>query len=218
MASTKVSVAFVDDHPVLLQGLVALFSQYNRFQIVASGDDAVAAREIVRINRPDILFMDLSMPGMVFSTISEIHNTWPETKVIIYTAYSSIDSALRALDTGVKGYMLKGCTIDEMFEGIDSVLDGDLYITKQFATEVISKLRLRSRAEGDLHKLHLTMRELQVAGELMNARTNREIADKLAISEKTVKHYMTSLMQKLEVRNRVEAVLAVKKRNISLNS
>ena len=214
MASNLVSVAFVDDHPVLLEGLVGLFAHNGRFNIVASGNSAASAMEIARSNRPDVLFMDLSMPGPVFSSIQQIREAWPDTRVIIYTAYSNTDSALRALDVGVNGFMLKGCTIDEMFEGIESVLRGELYITKQFATEVISKLRMRNHAESDLQKLHLTLREQQVAEGLLHARTNREIADNLAISEKTVKHYMTTLMQKLEVRNRVEAVLAVKERKI----
>jgi DNA-binding NarL/FixJ family response regulator len=136
--------------------------------------------------------------------------TAPQTKVVVFTAYCSIDSALKALDAGATGFVLKGSPSSELFEAIDMVMSGQMFVTREYASQVMNGLRDRARKQALNEAIKLNVREQQIVGHLMQARTNREIAAELRISEKTVKHYMTGLMAKLKARNRVEVVIAAR--------
>ncbi|RZJ83912.1 MAG: response regulator transcription factor [Massilia sp.] len=208
------SVAFVDDHPVLLEGIVHLFKTKTSFDVVASGFSAMDAVKIAEAARPEILFMDLSMPGNVFEAIAEIAQKHSSVKVIVFTAFSSVDSALRALDAGAMGFVLKGSTLADLHEAITVVMRGELYITQQYASQVMSGLRNRARRDELVKAIKLSVREQQIIQHLMHARTNREIAERLLISEKTVKHYMTTLMSKMKARNRVELVIEAQRTSV----
>ncbi|MDC9825125.1 response regulator transcription factor [Devosia sp. ZB163] len=204
-------VAFVDDHPVLLDGIAVLFGRNPAFEVVATGNSADAALRIVEKHAPEILFLDLSMPGNVFGAIAEISRSQPNVKTVVFTAFSSVDSALRALDAGAMGFVLKGSTLTEMFEATEAVRHGELFITKQYASQVMGGLRNRARQDEINRAIKLSVREKQILEHLMHGRTNREIADSLLLSEKTVKHYMTNMMSKLHARNRVELVIEAQK-------
>jgi DNA-binding NarL/FixJ family response regulator len=208
--SHQVTIAVADDHPVLLEGIVSLFRSNDRFRIVGQASDADTSLHLVTAQNPDVMIMDLSMPGDVFRTIGEIAARMPNTKVIVFTAYCSIDSALKALDAGATGFVLKGSPCAELFEAIDVVMSGQMFITRQYASQVMNGLRDRSRRQALSEAIKLSVREKQIVGHLLQARTNREIATELRISEKTVKHYMTGLMLKLKARNRVEVVIAAR--------
>lgn len=164
--------------------------------------------EVVQTLSPDVMIMDLSMPGDVFRTIAQIVATAPKTKVVVFTAFCSIESALKALDAGATGFALKGSPSSELLEAIDMVLAGQMFVTRQYASQVMNGLRERAKRQALDEAIKLNVREKQIVGHLMLARTNREIAAELHISEKTVKHYMTGLMLKLKARNRVEVVIA----------
>jgi DNA-binding NarL/FixJ family response regulator len=202
------TVAIADDHPVLLAGMVSLFAGSDRHRVVGQADSADASLELVKTHAPDVIIMDLSMPGDVFRTIAQIVATAPNTKVVVFTAYCSIESALKALDAGATGFALKGSPSSELLEAIDTVMAGQMFVTRQYASQVMNGLRERARRQALDEAVKLNVREKQIVGHLMQARTNREIAAELHISEKTVKHYMTGLMLKLKARNRVEVVIA----------
>ncbi|QDZ11008.1 response regulator [Devosia ginsengisoli] len=202
------TVAIADDHPVLLAGMVSLFAGSDRHQIVGQAVCADSSLEIVKAVSPDVIIMDLSMPGDVFRTIAQIVATAPDTKVVVFTAFCSIESALKALDAGATGFALKGSPSSELLEAIDTVMAGQMFVTRQYASQVMNGLRDRARRQALDESIKLNVREKQIVGHLMQARTNREIAAALHISEKTVKHYMTGLMLKLKARNRVEVVIA----------
>jgi DNA-binding NarL/FixJ family response regulator len=204
----KVRIAFVDDHPVLLKGMAAIFAAEQWMDIVAQGDSAQAAIDIASKQRPDVIITDLSMPGNVFGAISEISSTYPETHVVVFTAFSSVDSVLKALDAGATGFVLKGGRIEEVLEAVEAVMRNEMYITKQYAGQVLGGLRNREARARMNNAVRLSVREKQIVGHLMQARTNREIADALLISEKTVKYYMSGLMTKLNCRNRLGVVVA----------
>lgn len=212
-----ISVAFVDDHPVLLEGLVSLYSGKEDLEIVARGQNAVEALKIAEQLSPDVIVIDLSMPGDSMAAIEVITRTMPTTKVVIFTATSSIDIAIKALNCGVSGYVLKGSTAMDLHEAIVAAYSGDTYMTPGFATKVIMSMKTAEMRQKAMQTKRLSAREEQIVCHLMRGQTNREIAQSLNISEKTVKHYMTILMQKLDVRNRVEAVLAAQKMNTSPN-
>ncbi|MBN9315713.1 MAG: response regulator transcription factor [Devosia sp.] len=204
--SGRIRVALVDDHPTLLMGVSALFASDPRFTIVGTGLSATAAIDLVEAHEPDVVTLDLSMPGDVFTAIRSIVDTSPGTRVLIFTAYADVDLALRALDAGAHGFVLKGRPAEELFDAIDTVSKGALYISPDFSPKLLSGLRNRSRREKATVKL--SPREQQLLDCLLEGMSNKEIARKLELTEKTVKHYMTNLMNKLKVKSRLEVVLA----------
>jgi two-component system nitrate/nitrite response regulator NarL len=216
MDGVRTTIGFVDDHPILLEGLKGLFSDVPLYSVIATGRSANEAWQIVEAHQPDVLFMDLSMPGDVFSVIGQIVKSFARTKVVVYTAFSGLDSAMRALDAGATGFVLKSSPVDEIFAAVESVMREDLFITGQYASQVMSGLRNRAQREAFNREVKLNVREKQIVEYLRQARTNREIAASMSISEKTVKHYMTILMQKLHARNRVEVVIQ-SQNNIALD-
>lgn len=195
---------------MLLRGIVTLFEGDPGYRVVGKAECANTALDLVLQSEPDVIVMDLSMPGDIFRTIAEMAASAPRTRIVIFTAFSSIDAALKALDAGATGFVLKGSPCEELFDAVAAVLGGQMYITRQYAAQVMNGLREKSRRESLSEAVRLSVREKQIVGQLLQARTNREIADELRISEKTVKHYMTGLMAKLKARNRVEVVIAAR--------
>jgi DNA-binding NarL/FixJ family response regulator len=205
-----VTIAIADDHPVLLAGIAALLRTNDRFHVVGQADSAEASLELAKLTKPDVIIMDLSMPGDVFRTIGQLAASHPDTRVLVFTAFCSIESALKALDAGATGFVLKGSPTAELIEAIDTVATGQMFVTRQYASQVMNGLRDRARRQALNDAIKLNVREKQIIGHLLQARTNKEIAAELNISEKTVKHYMTGLMLKLNARNRVEVVIAAR--------
>lgn len=206
-----IRVVVADDHPVLLAGMSSLLSSTGRHEIVGQAIDAEGCLELVRTSAPDVIVMDLSMPGDVFRSISQIAARAPDTKIVVFTAFCSLESAIKALDAGATGFVLKGSPSPELLLAIDTVLTDQMFITQQYAGQVMNGLRDRGRRQALDDAIKLNIREKQIVGQLMQARTNREIAAELRLSEKTVKHYMTGLMLKLKARNRVEVVIAARR-------
>ncbi|MCX7646155.1 MAG: response regulator transcription factor [Rhodobacteraceae bacterium] len=202
-----ISVAFVDDHPVLLSGMTQLFAASEEFRVVGIGRRAEDIVDLARTVRPDVIVLDLSMPGRTLEAVAEVANLNGPTKLLAFTASTDIDAAIATLEAGAVGYVLKGSTIEELSEAIRRVRDGETYITPVFAAQVVASLRRKTGARA-VPRVVFSKREEEVLRHLLRGSTNKEIAEALSISDKTVKHYMTVLIQKLNVRNRVEVVLA----------
>lgn len=202
-----VTIAFVDDHPLLLEGIGALFSRREQFSVVGKGDCADDALALAISHNPTLMFVDLSMPGDPFGAISEIAGRG-RTKVIVYTAFASVDVALRALDSGASAFVVKDCISNELFDAVDAVLRGEIFVSRAHTGRILAGLRNRTARASAERAAKLSDREKQVVELLLRARSNKEIAIDLSISEKTVKHHMTNLMSKLNARNRVEVALA----------
>jgi DNA-binding NarL/FixJ family response regulator len=203
------TVAFVDDHPVLLSGVCQLFSGSDEFRVVAVGKSAQDVVDIAATSKPDVLVLDLNMPGRVLEAIATVAGRGQDTRLVAFTASTCIDTAIATLDAGVQGYVLKGSSIEELTEAIRQVKAGETYVTPSLAAKLMERLRKASRPQSGT-VVSFSRREEEVLRLLLRGCTNKEIADALSISDKTVKHYMTVLIQKLQVRNRVEVVLAVK--------
>lgn len=206
-------VAFVDDHQVLVEGLVSLYGAMDDLEVVGQGYSAADALRIAEELQPDVLVMDLSMPGDTFATVEDITTRFPQTRIVIFTASAAIQPAIDLMEVGVAGYVLKGSSSSELHEAIRMACRGETFVTPGFATKIIVSMKtaeIRRRNQPTATRLHL--REEQIVNCLLKGLTNREIGETLNISEKTVKHYMTSLLHKLNVRNRVQLVIAVKNR------
>lgn len=210
---SMITIAVVDDHPLMIEAIESLLRRTKGFEVVGSGATAHDVVELCERIRPQVAVVDLSIPGDVYAAIESGLRISPETKIVAFTASTGVDSAIRALDAGASGYVLKGSNTAELIQAISSVQSGETYITQSFASRVIAGLRDASLRRKAAQAVILSIRERQIIRLLMNGKTNKEIAIAINISEKTVKHYMTVLMQKLQVRNRLEVVLAAQKFN-----
>lgn len=208
---STISIALVDDHPLMVEAISSLLSRTPGFEVVATGTTAQDIIDICQLHQPKVAIVDLSMVGDVYTAIASAVRAAPATRIVAFTAATGVEPAIRALDAGASGYVLKGSSSGELIQAITSVQSGETYITQNFASRVIAALRdplLRRKAA---EAVKLSIREEQIVRLLLRAKTNKEIAIVLKISEKTVKHYMTILMQKLHARNRLEVVIAAQK-------
>jgi DNA-binding NarL/FixJ family response regulator len=206
-----VSVAVVDGHPVLLEGIGAVIARQGGFSLVAVGSTASEICSITRCHRPDAMIIDLSMPGEPFIAIADAARAAPKMAIIVFTASDCIFDAVKALDAGASGYVLKASSSKELIEAIDMTLRGEIYITPSLATKVIGALRQRALERQVAVSPKLSVREDQIVKLLLCGKRNRDIGRILSLSEKTVKAYMTRLMHKLDARSRLEVVVSVKK-------
>lgn len=209
----SIRVAFVDDHPLLLDGILSLFQNYSSLQVVGQGSTAADALTIAQTVAPDVLVMDLSMPGDVLGVIRSVTSSGNGTEVVVFTANVSIDRAKECIAAGAMGYVVKGSTTAELVDAIMKANDGCRYISQSLASMLFldgPPIQAKVVKRTDVPTEKLNMRENQIMSLLMKGLTNREIAEQIKISEKTVKHYMTALMTKLNARNRVQAVLAAR--------
>lgn len=175
--------------------------------MVETGTSAGEAVAIAKRRRLDVIVLDINMPGNVFEAIAAIREVSAATKIVVFTASTGPETAVRALEAGASAYVVKGSTIDDLKGAIAAVLNGETFISQDMAFKVISQLRNGADAPARM-QIRLSVREEQVVRLLISGKTNREIAGELGIGEKTVKHYMTVLMQKLQVRNRLEVAMA----------
>lgn len=208
-----VSIAVIDDHPLMIEAISDLLHRARGgFKVVGVGASALDIVELCQRNKPQIAVVDLHLPGGdVYAALSNAIKVSPSTKIVAFTAASGVDTAIRALDAGASGYVLKGSSTKELLHAITSALSGETYITQNFASRVIAGLRDASLRRKAAEAVMLSIREQQIIRLLMHGKTNKEIATAIKISEKTVKHYMTALMQKLQVRNRLEVVIAAQR-------
>lgn len=201
------TIAFVDDHPILLAGLCRLFSSGTDLNVIAVGKNADDIVDIAQNMRPGVMVVDLGMPGNTLEAIAKVTSRNPATKILAFTASDSIDTAIATLEAGALGFVLKGSTLEELRDAIERVSAGETYITPSFASRVVAALR-KENTKRSVPRVTFSKREEDVLRLLLRGSTNKQIASDLAISDKTVKHHMTVLIQKLNVRNRVEVLLA----------
>ena len=208
-----IRVAVIDDHPLFRDGVIHTLRSAPDIEVVAEGATAQDAVEIGRYNAPHIMLLDISMPGCGLEAAREIQRACPNVKAVMLTASENESHVQLALQHGVKGYIVKGCSGPELLRIIRAVQNCEPYITPALAARLLTQ---RKKPDPDIGTpvtaASLTHRENQVLQLLSHGLMNKEIAYKLKLTEKTVKHYMTELMQKLNARNRVEAVLISRKR------
>ena len=205
-------VLVVDDHPLFRQGVVLSLNASVEFIVVGeagSGEQALAlARELL----PDIVLLDISMPGWSgLLTAEKIAIACPATAIVLLTAFEDQDMLLGAFKAGARAYVLKGVSAQKLVDVLRSALQGEVYVSPPLASEMLASLT-RSRAPDPLQEL--TEREREILGLIGIGMTNREIGQRVFLSEKTIKHYVTNILQKLQVRSRVEAALVASQREL----
>jgi two-component system nitrate/nitrite response regulator NarL len=207
---TRISIAVVDDHPILRHGLAAVLRNEPRFRFVAEGATATEALQIAQLHQPDIMILDLNIPGSGIEALKQIVIEFPSVRCIILTVCDSADTAIEALNAGAQGYILKGVGAADLKSAIWTVFNNESFVSPEFATKLLLAAQNKN-PHTSVTDSRLSFRESQILREVEAGLSNRMIAEKLRISEKTVKHYMSSIMQKYGVNNRVSAVMAYQK-------
>lgn len=197
----------VDDHPLFREGVAATLTREADIEGVAEGDTAECAVRLGQQHLPNVLLLDLSLPGGGLSALATLTQTCPAVHVVMLTFSEEEANVLAALRCGARGYVVKGVTGRELREVVRSVAAGEVFITPALAGTMLLELTAPPRGAGGNPLEQLTARERQILEGVASGHSNKEIARTLDLTEKTVKHYMTNVLQKLQVRNRVEAAL-----------
>lgn len=203
-----------DDHPLFRDGVVRTLQEADDIEVVGQADTAESAVETVAATLPDIVLLDISMPGNGLEAADRIGKQYPAVKILMLTVSEQDADVLRAIRCGASGYVLKGVTSDDLLAVVRSICAGNTYISPVVAGRVLAEMtgaRGRSRRLRDPIS-DLTAREEQILRLVAKGESNRAIADTLDLREATVKHYMTNILQKLHVRNRVEAALLAREK------
>jgi two-component system nitrate/nitrite response regulator NarL len=203
------TVVVVDDHPLYRSGVVQSLTDDGRFTVVAQGSNADDAVGLAKEFRPDVMMLDISMPGNGVEAARQIAASVPGVNIAMLTVSEADDDIMSALQAGAKGYILKGVSADELAGIVAGIASGESYVSPGLAARLLVSMRARpapARA-ADTPLATLTAREEQILKLVAQGLSNKEVGRKLDLQEKTVKHYMTSILQKLNARNRVEAAV-----------
>jgi DNA-binding NarL/FixJ family response regulator len=209
-ATGPIRVVLADDHPIYREGLARTLADAG-IDVVAQARDAGEALAAVKREAPDVLLLDLSMPGGGgLAVLGELHKLDKAPEVAVLTASEEDDDVMAALRLGARGYILKGVGAEELVELVRDVAAGRSYVSPGLAGRLLVAMRrpVAAAARAQAGPLaDLSKREEDILKLVAQGKSNREVGAALGLQEKTVKHYMTSILQKLQVRNRVEAAM-----------
>lgn len=195
----------VDDHPMVRAGIAAVISGQPDMALVAEAGDGIEALALFEQHKPDVTLMDLQMPRMNgMAAMGEMLSRDPSARIVVLTTYRGDVQALRALKIGASGYLLKNALRKELVAAVHAVHGGKRFI----APEVAQELSLRLTDEA------LSPREVEVIGEVAAGGANKQVADRLGVSEETVKTHMKSILVKLGASDRLQAVVIAMRRGI----
>lgn len=205
--SEKISVAIVDDHPMILEGLKRALRLAAHLNIVAEGSTAEAACRIAQDIKPDIMLLDIGIPGHGINAAQKISTSYPEVKVIVLTGSDDDEHAAAALAAGVKGYLLKGTSVPEMISAINAVQNGTPYVNTLLASRLLVRKFQEETSAYHMSWNRLSSREMEIFTCAAEGLKNNEIAAKLGLRERSVKNCMSRILMKLGARNRVDAIM-----------
>ena len=207
----KYRVMIVDDHSLFRDGLHRLLESESDMEVVGEAFDATSAIETAREVKPDVILLDLAMPGVRgLDTLAELGEMLPATKIILLTASVSKEQIVQAMQLGARGVILKEATSQLLFSAIRRVMEGQYWIARDTVTDLVEALKGASSREEVTNRSKdygLTPREREIVDLVVAGFTNLDIARQCSISEQTVKHHVSSIYDKLGVFNRVELAL-----------
>ena len=203
--SESIRVAVADDHPMFRAGVVLSLREEHDIEVVGDAADGAAALALARAELPDVMILDINMPGDGLETAQRIAVACPATRIVMLTVSEDEDDLLAAMKAGASGYVLKGSGASELAGVIRSVHAGEVYVAPALAWGMLREMRTPRTSPYD----ELTEREREVLELVAEGLSNQEVGERLGLAEKTIKHYMTNILGKLQVRSRVEAALLV---------
>lgn len=199
-------VIIVDDHKMIREGLKQLLELEDNISVVGMASDGEECLSLLKKEKADLLLLDINMPNKNgLDILKEIKDTKIDIKVIMLTVHNEVDYLLRAIEMGADGYVLKDVGSAELVHAIETVMSGESYIQPDMIPMLNSKMVVRN---SDKEKIkNLTKRELEVLILVSEGMFNKEIANKLNISERTVKNHISSIFKKIDVADRTQAAV-----------
>lgn len=208
-------VLLVDDHEVVRLGLKSLLDVRRDLQVVAAVGTAEEALEAASAHNPDVVLMDIRLPGgSGIEATERITKEFPNTKVIILTSYAEDEMLFAAIRAGAVGYVLKQVGTDDLIRAIDAAMRGEGSLDPALTQRVFSEIRKSIRQQDASAFSDLTDQELRVLALVTEGKTNRQIAQTLYLGEGTVRNYVSNILSKLGVSNRAEAAAYAVKHNL----
>jgi DNA-binding NarL/FixJ family response regulator len=207
-APERLRVVLVDDHPVYREGLARLLSQ-SGVEVVAQAGNGPDALSIVEETAPDVVVMDLNMPGMSGVDVTrKLVERNPASRILVVSVSAQEEDVTEAILAGASGYVLKDGPVEEVVAGIQAAANGESLISPRIATMLLRKMRLDGPSETDPPATTpLSERELQVLRLVAEGKGNQEIGEALYIGQSTVRNHISSILMKLQVENRVQAAV-----------
>ncbi|MCL5036404.1 MAG: response regulator transcription factor [Chloroflexi bacterium] len=204
----KTGIIIVEDHRLVREGFANMLRQRDDIEVLGEAGKAEDALEMIRKHKPDVVLMDIKLPGINgIEATKQIKKEFPDVEVIMLSMYDEDQYVLESVKAGATGYVLKDISQEELFNAIDVVHKGGSLIQPYLARKVLASIARGEHTEESKSTLRqLSDREIEVLQSVAEGLTNKEIADKLFISEKTVKAHLRSIFRKLEVGDRAHAV------------
>lgn len=208
-------ILLVDDHEVVRLGLRTLLEKNPNFEVVAEAATAREAVEKTKTHKPDVIVMDIRLKGgSGIEATQEITEKYPDTRVIMLTSYAEDEMLFSAIRAGAAGYVLKQIGGDDLIDAIEAVGRGEALLDPAVTQRVFQEVRKAAREEEASAFADLTQQEMHVLQLVSEGRTNRQIAELLFLGEGTVRNYVSSILSKLNVRNRAEAAAYAVEHNL----
>jgi two-component system response regulator DevR len=211
----KKKIIIVDDHEIVRLGLKSLLDQYPQYEVVSEAKNANEAVAQVEIFHPDIVLMDIRLPGKSgIDACEEIKQNFPDVKVIMLTSYAEDEMLFSAIKAGASGYVLKQIDSDGLVKSIEAVARGEASLDPAVTQRVFQEVKRAVKEEEAASFSELSQQERMVLKLVSEGRTNREIALALYLGEGTVRNYVSSILSKLVVSNRAEAAAYAVQHNL----
>lgn len=208
-----IKVLLADDHSMIREGIRQLLELMGEIQVVGEAADGLECLSLLKKVRPDILLLDINMPNMNgLQVLEKIRKSKMPIKVLVLTVHNEVEYLMKSLDFGVEGYLLKDAGSAELKKAIFSVYNNEKYIQPELTPMLNQKL---IEKESDLDKIHsLTKREMQILKLIAEGLFNKEIGDRLNISERTVKNHVFNLFKKIGAADRTQAAVFAIRNNV----
>lgn len=209
-----IRIFIADDHAIVREGLRALLATEPDLELVGEASDGIQAVSKVHALKPDVILLDMVMPRMDgLEVIVEIKKSWPEAKIIVLTSFSDDEKVFSAIRSGALGYLLKESSPQDLLQAIHSVARGEGFLSPTIASKVMREINQPPKLPPT--KDPLTEREVEILQLVAKGLTNDEIAEKLVVSERTVRTHVSNILAKLQLANRTQAALYALKEGLA---
>jgi NarL family two-component system response regulator YdfI len=205
--SDVIRVLITDDHAIVREGIRLILETADDVQVVGEASDGAEALRLAAQEKPDVVLMDLRMPGMDgLTAIGHLQRAQPQTAIVILTTYNEDDLMLRGLQEGAKGFLLKDTSRETLLDTIQAAARGDSLLGAEVMERLLARVQRQGQSPETAPENPLTERELQVLQAVAQGETNKGVALQLGITERTVKAHLTSAYNKLGVDSRAAAI------------
>lgn len=212
-----IKLLLVDDQELIRESLAFVLNTDEELEVIGLAENGKDAIRFCEENTPDIILMDIQMPILNgIEATRMIKQKWPSIKVIILTTFQEVEHVLEALSIGAEGYLLKAIHPNDLISGLKLINRGGTLLPQNLAKALVQEVQqsIQSNIETPAHQYYLTEREGQVLKCIADGLSNKMIAEKLFLSEGTVKNYISSIYHKLDVKDRIQAILKAKNEEI----